>query len=127
MRKSVVVLFSFLFFSLSLSAQQLSPAQKKKVDDLFKNKSVVYFEFVVSSSQEIAGIAKLVSMDGARGTKGRAHATKEQFSHFIVKNYPYTILPTPAGKGGKPAAKPAGKGKTTNKIIIDNCTYKMAP
>lgn len=116
MRKSVVLLsFTFFILSLSVKSQQMSPAQKKKVDDLFKNKSVVYFEFVVASSQEIAGIAKLVTVDGARGTKGRAHATKDQFSKFIVKNYPYTVLPTPAGKGGKPAAKPATKPATKKK------------
>jgi hypothetical protein len=110
MRKSAALLFSFFILSVSVKAQQMSPAQKKKVDDLFKNKSVLYFEFVVSSSQEIGSIAKIVSVDGAKGTKGRAHATKDQFSKFIVKNYPYTVLPTPAGK-----AKPGGKSKTTKK------------
>lgn len=117
MRKSVVF-FSFFILSIYVHAQQMSPAQKKKVDDLFKNKSVLYFEFVVSSAQEIGSIAKIVTVDGARGTKGRAHATKEQFSQFIVKNYPYTVLPTPAGKGGKATAKPAKKTtkkKTTTK------------
>lgn len=112
MRKSVVLLFSFFILSIAIKAQQMSPVQKKKVDDLFKNKSVLYFEFVVSSSQEIASIAKIVTVTGAKGTKGRAHATKEQFSKFIVKNYPYTVLPSPAVKGGT-TAKPAGK--TTKK------------
>jgi hypothetical protein len=117
MRKSAVLLSFFTFFILSVSvnAQQMTPAQKKKVNDLFKNKSVLYFEFVVSSAQEIGGLAKIVTVDGAKGTKARAHATKEQFSKFIVKNYPYTVLPTPAGKGGKakPGTKPAAKKKKT--------------
>jgi hypothetical protein len=115
MRKSVALFFSFFILSLSINAQQMSPVQKKKVDDLFKNKSVLYFEFTVSSSQEIASIAKIVTVDGARGMKGRGHATKEQFSKFIVKNYPYTVLPTPAGKGGKAATKPATKTGTKKK------------
>ena len=117
MRKSaaLVTFFTFFLFSISVQAQQMTPAQQKQVDNLFKNKSVLYFEFVVSSSQEIAGLAKIISVDGYKGMKARGHATKEQFSKFIVKNYKYTVLPTPAGKGGKPAAKPAKKKTSTKK------------
>lgn len=114
----LVTFFTLSLFSISLHAQQMTGVQQKKVNDLFKNRSVLYFEFVVASAQEISSIAKIVSVDGARGTKGRAHATKDQFSKFIVKNYPYTVLPTPAGEGGKPAAKPAPK--TTKKKTTTN-------
>jgi hypothetical protein len=121
--KRVVVLSSFIFlfvFSFSTQAQQLSAAQKKTVDNLFKGKQVLYFEAVVTSMQEAVALKPVISIDGAKGTKIRAHATKEQFSKFIVKNYKYTVLPTPAGKGGKPAAKPGtkkpvAKKKTTTK------------
>ncbi|HSH64530.1 MAG TPA: hypothetical protein VLB84_01725 [Bacteroidia bacterium] len=118
MKKSAVLLtfFTLFLFVVSVKAQQMSPPQQKKVNDLFKNKSVLYFEFTVASSQEIASLAKIVSIDGVKGTKARAHATKDQFSKFIVKNYPYTVLPTPAGKAkpaAKTAAKPAAKKKTT--------------
>jgi hypothetical protein len=111
-------LFISLFFSISTSAQKLSPNQQKKVNDLYKNASVVYFQFVVSSAQEIAPMAKIVSVDAAKGTTVRAHATKDQFSKFIVKNYAFTVMKTPPGKGGKPVAKkkaPAKKKATTTK------------
>jgi hypothetical protein len=112
MKRLIAVTFLIsCFFSVSINAQQISPTQQKKVNDLYKNASIVYFQVVVSSSQEIAALAKIVSVDGAKGTTVRAHATKDQFTKFIVKNYPYTVMPTPPGKGGKPATKK----KTTTK------------
>jgi hypothetical protein len=114
-RLIAVTFFISSFFSVSTNAQQISPTQQKKVNDLYKHASVVYFQIVVSSSQEIASLAKIVSVDGAKGTAVRAHATKDQFTKFIVKNYPYTVIPTPAGKGGKPATKPATKKKPSTK------------
>ncbi len=118
MRKSSLLIAFIAFFIFSSShAQQMSAAQQKKVNDLFKSTKVLYFEFVVASSQEIGGLAKIVSVDGAKGTKVRAHATKEQFSKFIVKNYPYTVMKAPAGKGGKSGTKkpPAAKKKAAVK------------
>jgi hypothetical protein len=119
-RLSAVIFFISSFLSVSVNAQQISPTQQKKVNDLYKNASVVYFEFVVASSQEIAPLAKIVTVDGAQGIKVRAHATKDQFEKFIVKNYAYTVMKTPPGKGGKPVTKkktPAKKPtkKTTTK------------
>ncbi len=117
MKRLIAVFAFFILFisSVSTRAQQITPLQQKKVDDIYRNASVVYFEFVVASSQEITPLAKIVSVDGAKGTKVRAHATKDQFSKFIVKNYAYKVIPTPAGKGGKPAAKPATKPATKKK------------
>ncbi|HET6226808.1 MAG TPA: hypothetical protein VFF27_11055 [Bacteroidia bacterium] len=117
--KRVVVLSSFIFlfvFSFSMQAQNMTAAQKKTVDNLFKGKQVIYFEAVITSMQEAVALKPVISIDGAKGTTIRAHATKEQFSKFIVKNYKYTVIPTPAGKGGKPATaakKPAAKKKAT--------------
>jgi hypothetical protein len=116
--KRLIAVFTFfisIFFSISTNAQKLSPNQQKKVNDMYKNASVVYFQFVVSSAQEIAPMAKIVSVDAAKGTTVRAHATKDQFTKFIVKNYAFTVMKTPPGKGAKPAAKPAAKKKTTAK------------
>ena len=114
--KRTIALFSFLtllILSVSTNAQQISPVQQKKVDDLYKNASVVYFEFVVSSSQEIAPLAKIVSVEGAKGTVVRAHATKDQFTKFIVKNYAYTVLPQKSTAKKPTKKKPATKKKTT--------------
>lgn len=116
MKRLIAVLtFSILsFFSVSINAQPISPAQQKKVDALYKNASVVYFQFNVRSSQEIPPMAKIISVDAARATMVRAHATKDQFSKFIVYNYAYTVMPTPPGKGGK-SAKPGTKKKAPAK------------
>lgn len=114
---ALVSFFTFFLFSFSIQAQKLSPAQKTTVDNLFKNKEVLYFEAVVTSQQEAMSLKPVVSIDGAKGTKIRAHATKEQFSKFIVMNYKYNVLPSPGG-AKKPTAKPTtttAKKKTTTK------------
>lgn len=116
--KRTVALFSFFtlfILSVSTNAQQISAVQQKKVDDLYKKASVVYFQFVVTSSQEIAPLAKIVSVDGVKATTVRAHATKDQFTKFIVKNYAYTVLPQ-KGTAKKPVKKkPATKKSTATK------------
>jgi hypothetical protein len=115
--KKTSLFFLFIFSMLiseGLSAQKITQAQEKKVDDLFKNKQVVYFKFPVSSMQEIGPLTKIISIDGNKSTMVQAHATKEQFKGFIVKNYPYTIEPNPKPKA-KPGAKPKTKPKTAAK------------
>jgi hypothetical protein len=125
--KRLIAVFTFFissFFSVTANAQQMSPAQQKKVNDLYKNASVVYFQFVVVSTQEILPLSKIVSVDAAKGTMVRAHATKDQFSKFIVKNYAYTVMKTPPGKGGKPATKPGTKKKAPAKKTPAKTTTK---
>jgi hypothetical protein len=127
--KRLIAVFTFFIlisFSASTNAQQMSPLQQKKVNDLYKNTSVVYFQFVVVSTQEIVPLAKIVSVDAAKGTMVRAHATKDQFSKFIVKNYAYTVMKTPPGKGGKPAPKPSTKPTTKTKTPAKKKTATTA-
>ncbi|MEO6904179.1 MAG: hypothetical protein ABI315_13655 [Bacteroidia bacterium] len=116
--KKPALFFIFIFtlvFSVAVSAQKkITPAQEKKVDDIFKNKEVVHFKFPVSSMQEIGPLTKIISIDGNKSTMVSAHATKEQFKGFIVKNYPYTIEPSPTPKA-KPGAKPKTKSKAKSK------------
>jgi hypothetical protein len=113
---ALVSFLTFFFFSFSVQAQKLTPSQKTQVDNLYKNKQVVYFEAMVTSQQEAMNLKQIVSIDGAKGTKVRAHATKDQFTKFIVLNYKYTVLPSPGG-AKKPAAKTttASKKKTSTK------------
>lgn len=115
--KKTALFLTFIFtllISIGVNAQKITPAQDKKVEDLFKSKKVVYFKFPVSSMQEIGPLTKIISIDGNKSTMVQAHATKEQFKGFIVKNYPYTIEPNPRPKG-KPGAKPTGKPKPAAK------------
>ncbi len=115
MRQTIVLFCSFILFISSVSAQKLSSIQQKKVDDLYKSTSVVYFQFNVTSSQEIAPLAQVVSVDGVKGTGVRAHATKDQFTKFIVKNYAYTVLPHKATPKKSGAKKPNAKKKAPAK------------
>lgn len=104
--KKIPTLLLFLFLLPGMMfAQKLSGDQQKKVNALFAKKKVVYFKFPVSSMQEATALAKVISIDGNKGIMINAHATKEQFSKFIVKNYAYTIVPGPAAKAGKKTTK----------------------
>jgi len=126
MNKFIYTCFLFLFAFAFSFAQKLNPTQQKKVDEIFKKGSVVYFKFPVSSAQEVTPIAKEISVDKMVGTMVFAHATKDQFSKFIVRNYPYTIerygkstnaKATTKAKGtsAKSSTKTPAKASTTTK------------
>ena len=106
MKKNILffVFITAFVFSIEATAQKLSPTQEKKVNEIFKSKKVAYFKFPVTSMQEIAPLTKMISIDGNKGSMVMAHATKEQFKKFIVRNYAYTIVPNPKPKG-KPKPK----------------------
>jgi hypothetical protein len=93
----VIFTLGLLLFSVNVNAQKLSPIQQQKVNQLFKKSKVVYFKFPVTSMQEVSPLAKIISVDKTKGTTVFAHANKEAFSKFIVKNYPYTVVPHTAG------------------------------
>lgn len=89
----ITLFLSTLFFSAQINAQKLSAIQQNKVNDLFKSKKVVYFKFPVNSMQEASGLSKIITIDSNKGTMIFAHATKDAFSKFIVRNYAYTVVP----------------------------------
>ena len=93
MKKQIALSFFFFVCILSsfVNAQSLSVDQQKKVNAIFSKGSVVYFKFPVSSAQEVTPISKEIKVDKMVGTMVFAHATKDEFSKFIVRNYPYTV------------------------------------
>lgn len=106
MKNSLVLPILFLLFlcSFNIQAQKLSASEQKRVNDVFKKGKVAYFKFQVTSMQEVAPLAKIISIDKNQGRVIYAHANKDQFSKFIVKGYPYTII-----KYTNPVAKPKTK------------------
>jgi hypothetical protein len=92
---SMLLLYAALMLPQSSQAQKLSAVQTQKVNELFKSRSVVHFKFTVNSTQEIAALAKVISIDKGQGKTVFAHADKKQFSHFITKNYAYTVVQSP--------------------------------
>ena len=102
--KKIFFLSLFISFGLNSSAQKLSADQQKKVNALFEKRKVVYFTFPVNSMQEIAPLAKMITIDGNKGATVNAHATKDQFSKFIVKNYAYKVVPAKKAPVKKKAA-----------------------
>jgi hypothetical protein len=118
MKKFLFVLVSLatLMSSANMNAQKLSVSQQKKVDQLFKSQKVVYFSFMVNSMQQVAGLAKIVSVEKTKGATVYAHADKDQFSKFMEGNYAYTVIPhaSPKPKAGTTAKTgTATKAKTT--------------
>ncbi len=110
---NILVSIALLLCSSNMSAQKLSVSQQKKVDQLFSKQKIVYFSFMVNSMQQIAGIAKIVSVDKTKGATVYAHADKAQFSKFMEGNYAYTVIPHAAPK--KKTTAKTTKGKTTTK------------
>jgi hypothetical protein len=107
--KNFLILFMLLSASIG-NAQQLSKAQQIKVNEALKSGKTVYFKFRVSSIQEIGPLAKIITVERNQGSEVYAHANKAQFSQFIVKGYPYTII-----KNTKPATKVKPKTATKSK------------
>jgi hypothetical protein len=93
MKKILPFLALLLFSQGNLLAQKLNPSQQKQVDQLFAKNKTVYFTFPVSSFQEIGPLSKVISIEGNKGMVVSAHATKDQFTRFIVKNYAYKVVP----------------------------------
>ncbi|MDF2437756.1 MAG: hypothetical protein K0Q95_2132 [Bacteroidota bacterium] len=101
MKKIYALLLPALFLITSaLHAQKLSPTQQAQVNEAFKNSKTARFKFRVSSMQEVAPLAKIISIEKNQGSEIYAHVTKAQFSQFITKAYPYTLIKNP-----KPATK----------------------
>ena len=117
MKKILFLLISasLLLGSFNMNAQKLSVSQQKKVDQLFKSQKVVYFSFMVNSMQQIAGMAKIVSVERTKGATVYAHADKAQFSKFMEGNYAYTVIPhaSPKAKAGAKSKTGTTKAKTT--------------
>jgi hypothetical protein len=99
MKKILVFLSVSLFLiSYEASAQKLNPRQQQELNKLFKAKKVVYFKFMVNSTQEVSQLGKIISVDKTRGPEVIAHATKEQFAKFLPFNYKYTPVSSPQPK-----------------------------
>jgi len=113
MKKIIAISVCFLIylFTFSVNAQTLSIDQQKKVNNIFSKGDIVHFKFPVASSQEVAPISKEISIEKMQGTMVFAHATKEQFSKFIMRNYPYTV----ESYSKVPTKTKAAKPKTTTK------------
>jgi len=85
-------------------AQKLEPVYQRKVNEAFKKGTIVHFKFPVTSLQELTPLSKIISIEKTQGKTAFAHANKAQFSQFVVKGYPYTII-----KNTSPAVKPKPK------------------
>lgn len=99
-----------LFVSIHANAQKLSPSQQAQVNEAFKNTKIAHFKFRVSSMQEVAPLAKIISIEKNQGSDIYAHADKAQFTQFITKGYPVTLI-----KNVKPAVKAKSKPKVAAK------------
>lgn len=101
---TLLILIILFIQSFNIQAQKLTPAEQKRVNDIFKKGKIAYFKFQVTSIQEAKPLVQIITIDKNEGRMIFAHANKEQFSKFIGKGYPYTII-----RNTNPAAKPKTK------------------
>lgn len=91
MKQYIVFLFT-IFFAFNVFAQQ-----NANIEELFAERVEVYFEFEVAEEQDLAEVARLVSIDhGEWGKKARAYANEREFKAFLSLDLPYKILPPPS-------------------------------
>lgn len=68
-------------------------AQTHSGQDYFKQTSVVYFSFEVSSKEELNKFSKIVSIDhGSSINDVKAFASEKEFTEFLKHNIPFKIL-----------------------------------
>ncbi len=65
------------------------------VDEIFKNKTEIYFSFTISDRWELNSLTKIISIDDVKDKTVYAYANKEEFKEFFRLNYDYKILPHP--------------------------------
>lgn len=85
-------LLSTILFSILLIQTGFT---QNTVDEIFKNKTEVYFSFTVSDKWEINSLTKIISIDDVKNNAVFAYANKEEFENFVKLNYEYKILPHP--------------------------------
>jgi len=81
------LLFSLLFVQSGFS--------QNTVEEIFKNRTEVYFSFNISERFEINSFTKIISIDDVKGTTVFAYANEEEFRKFLELKYDYKILPHP--------------------------------
>jgi len=89
------IIFIFLSFAISTHAQSLTLKQQQTVNKLFKKKTEVYFKFNINSRNEINVLTKIISIDNVKNNVVYAYANQDEFTKFLLLNYPYTVLPNP--------------------------------
>ncbi|MBL7890796.1 MAG: PKD domain-containing protein, partial [Bacteroidia bacterium] len=87
-----------VLFSIAISgiSQDISVKQQKIIEQLFKNKSELYFTFKIQDRSEIDILTKIISIDNVKNGSVWAYANKKEFKKFIVLNYKYKILKNPS-------------------------------
>ncbi|QQS37525.1 MAG: T9SS type A sorting domain-containing protein [Ignavibacteriales bacterium] len=86
--------FLFVILLFSFSSIHFTFAQNI-VDEIFKDKTEIYFNFNVADKWEINSLTKVISIDEVNGAEVYAYANRKEFTEFLKLNYNYKILPHP--------------------------------
>ncbi len=82
-------------FTLLLTLSVISSAQIK-INNIFENKSEIYFSFEISDLRELNTLTNIISLDNIKGKTVFAYANQHEFEEFIKFNYSFEILPNPS-------------------------------
>ncbi len=66
------------------------------IEEIFNNKSEVYFKFNVESLEKISQLTRIISIDDVKFTTVYAYANKDEFVEFLKHNIEFEILPNPS-------------------------------
>ncbi|MCX7610807.1 MAG: M14 family zinc carboxypeptidase [Ignavibacterium sp.] len=66
------------------------------LDEIFKNKSEIYFQFSISSFDELKMLNQIISIDNIKMNTVFAYANKDEFREFLKFNKEFQVLPNPS-------------------------------
>lgn len=101
MKKPILVVLIFLFFSLALQAQNQKSYlnNKELINKTFSDKGEIYFKFLCNSKAEVNKITEIISIDNVKdiviGYEVRAFANEKEFDKFLNLNIEFELLPLP--------------------------------
>jgi len=93
MKKSILLLATALFAMSFSFAQQAN--YNKIVDDIFGQKTEIYFSFAVQPQTIMLQLGSTVSIDNVKNNEVIAVATRHQFYQFLEFEIPYTVMLSP--------------------------------
>ncbi|MBS1492723.1 MAG: T9SS type A sorting domain-containing protein [Bacteroidetes bacterium] len=101
MKKPILVVLSFLLFSISLQAQNQKSYINNKdlIKKTFETKGEVFFKFLCASKSDVNKITEIISIDNVKdiviGYEVRAFANEKEFNKFLEFGIEFELLPLP--------------------------------
>jgi hypothetical protein len=95
MKKHFLFLWSFII--LLVTGQVTAQNNNERIaDNLFKNRSEIYFKVKVLDRSDVDLLSRVISIDDYKGNVILAYANRDEFARFLDYHYSYEVLPNPS-------------------------------